>query len=382
VLRRRDVPVRVSSITPDLACGMREAESPSNGGDDVNPDIRCACGPGNLSATTNRQFHLARLPDGPLTRDCFSLAVAAVPEPKDGEVLLKTRLVSVDAANRAWMQGATYRSALRAGTVMAAWGVGEVVESRHPDFTAGDLAFGDCGWQEYAALPGRSLVKQSQVTPLSHLLSVYGVSGLTAYFGLTEVGRARSGETVVISAAAGAVGTLAGQIARVLGCRVVGIAGGEEKCRWLTDQVGYDAAIDYKSGPIGGRLEAACPGGIDLYFDNVGGDILEAALTHMKLHGRVACCGAVSAYDVASQPAHGPRGVPFLLVVKRLRMEGFIVSDFVDARDEVLARLRSWVEAGRLTVIEDIVEGFDSLPDALIGLLQGKNRGKRMVRID
>ena len=344
-------------------------------------EFHCACGPGDLSATTNRQFQLVRIPDGPLTSDCFKLAIAAIPEPKNGEVLLKTRFMSVDAANRAWMQGATYRDALGAGTVMAARGVGEVVESRHPGFQAGDLAFGDCGWQEYAALPGTSLMKQPQVTPLSHLLSVYGVSGLTAYFGLTEVGQAKAGETVVISAAAGAVGTFAGQIAKLLGCRVVGIAGGDEKCRWLTGELGYDAAVNYKSGPIGGSLKAACPGGIDVYFDNVGGEIPETALSQMKLHGRVACCGVVSTYDTAAQQTHGPRGVPFLFVVKRLTMRGFIVSDFFGRRDEALAQLRSWVEAGRLKVIEDIVEGFDNLPGALIGLLHGENRGKRMVRI-
>jgi hypothetical protein len=224
-------------------------------------------------------------------------------------------------------------------------------------------------------------MKQPQVTPLSHLLSVYGVSGLTAYFGLTEVGQARAGETVVISAAAGAVGTFAGQIAKILGCRVVGIAGGDEKCRWLTDELGYDAAVNYKSGPIRDSLKAACPDGIDVYFDNVGGEILETALSQMKMHGRVACCGVVSTYDTAAQQTHGPRGVPFLFVVKRLTMRGFIVSDFFGRRDEALAQLRSWVEAGRLKVIEDIVEGFDNLPDALIGLLHGDNRGKRMVRI-
>jgi hypothetical protein len=348
----------------------------------VNPTIRCACGHPDLSASTNQQFHLVRIPDGPLTRDCFKLAIAAVPEPKDGEVLLKARYMSVDAANRAWMQGATYRDALGAGTVMAARGVGEVVESRHSDFQVGDLAFGDCGWQEYAALPGQSLMKQPHVTPLSHLLSVYGVSGLTAYFGLTEVGQAKPGETVVISAAAGAVGTLAGQIAKLLGCRVVGIAGREEKCRWLTDQLGYDAAVNYKAGQVSDGLKAACPDGIDVYFDNVGGEILETALSQMKMHGRIACCGVVSSYDAVSQPAHGPRGVPFMFVVKRLTMRGFIVSDFFGKRDEALAQLRSWVDAGRLKVIEDIVEGFDNLPAALIGLLHGENRGKRMVRIN
>jgi hypothetical protein len=336
---------------------------------------------GGKASNTNRQFHLVRIPDGPLTRDCFNLASAAIPEPKEGEVLLKARYISIDAANRAWMQGATYRDALGAGTVMSARGVGEVVESRHPDFKAGDLAFGDCGWQEYAAVPGQSLMKQRQVTPLSHLLSVYGVSGLTAYFGLREVGRPNPGETVVISAAAGAVGSFAGQIARIMGCRSVGIAGGDEKCRWLTGELGYDAAVNYKAGPISEGLKVACPDGIDVYFDNVGGEIFETALSQMKMNGRIACCGVVSTYDAASQPAHGPRGVPFLFVVKRLRMQGFIVSDFFARRDEALAQMRSWVDAGRLKVIEDVVEGFENLPEALIGLLHGKNRGKRMVRI-
>jgi hypothetical protein len=329
---------------------------------------------------TNRQFHLVRIPDGPLTRDCFRLERAAMPALKEGEVLLKTRYMSIDAANRAWMQGATYRDALGAGTVMAGRALGEVIESRHPDFKTGDLAFGDCGWQEYAAVPGQSLMKQPRMEPLSHLLSVYGVSGLTAYFGLLEVGRAKAGETIVISAAAGAVGTFAGQIAKILGCLAVGIAGGDEKCRWLTEELGYDAAVNYKSGPVSESLKAACPNGIDVYFDNVGGEILEAALSQMNLMGRIACCGTVSTYDGA-QPAHGPHGVPFLLVVKRLTMRGFIVSDFFAKRDEALAQLRSWVQEGRLKVVEDVVEGFENLPEALIGLLHGKNRGKRMVKI-
>jgi NADPH-dependent curcumin reductase CurA len=343
--------------------------------------FHCACGRGDLGSSMNRQFHLAHLPDGPLAADCFKLAVATVPEPQDGDVLLKVRLISVDAANRAWMQGATYRDAVGAGTVMAARGVGEVIESRHPDFEVGDLAFGDCGWQEYAALPGRSLIKQPHITPLSNLLSVYGISGFTAYFGVTEVGSAKAGDTVVISAAAGAVGTFAGQIAKILGCRVVGIAGGDEKCRWLTEELGYDASVNYKSGSVSDSLKAACPDGIDVYFDNVGGEIFEMALSQMKMHGRIACCGVVSTYDTASQPATGPRGIPFQLVVKRLTMRGFIVSDFFGRRDAALAQLRAWVEDGRLKVIEDVVEGFENLPEALIGLLHGKNRGKRMVAV-
>jgi len=329
---------------------------------------------------TNRQFQLVRIPTGPLTPDCFRLERAAMPEPKEGEVLLKACYMSIDAANRAWMQGATYRDALGAGTVMAGRAVGEVIESRHAGFRKGDLAFGDCGWQEYAAVPGQSLQKQPRMEPLSHLLSVYGVSGLTAYFGLLEVGRPNPGETVVISAAAGAVGTFVGQIAKIVGCRTVGITGSEEKCRWLTGELEYDTAVNYKSGSVSEGLKAACPNGIDVYFDNVGGEILEAALPQMNLMGRIACCGTVSTYDGA-QPARGPRGVPFLLVVKRLTMRGFIVSDFFAKRDEALARLSSWVGEGRIKVFEDIVEGFENLPAALIGLLHGENRGKRMVKI-
>jgi NADPH-dependent curcumin reductase CurA len=328
----------------------------------------------------NRQFMLARIPSGPLTADCFRLETGTVPEPGDGEVLLKARYVSLDAANRAWMQGATYRDAIEAGTVMAGGVLGEVLASRHPDFRPGDLASGDCGWQEYAVRPGKALMKQPRTEPPSHLLSVYGITGLTAYFGLLEVGRPQPGETVVVSAAAGAVGNVVGQIARIRGCRVVGIAGSDEKCRWLRDELGFDAAVNYRAGPLYKSLKAACPDGIDVYFDNVGGEAFEAALFQMNLMGRIACCGAVSAYDGAP-PAHGPRGVPGMFVVKRLTVRGFIVSDFFARREAALAELRGWVEDGRLKVVEDVLDGFEALPEALIGLLHGENRGKRMVRI-
>lgn len=332
-------------------------------------------------STTNRQFHFVRVPDGPLTLDCFRLESASIPDPEDGEVLLRTLYMSIDAASRALMSGSTHKGALGLGTVMVGRAVGEVMQSRHPDYTAGDLAYGEYGWREYAAVPGASLTKQPRVTPLSHLLSVYGVSGLTGYFGLLDVGRPKPGETVVISAAAGSVGTFAGQIARIVGCRVVGIAGGDEKCRWLTEELGYHEAVNYKSGPISERLKAACPNGIDVYFDNVGGETLEAVLAQMNPMGRVACCGVVSTYDSRSQGGPGPRGIPLVFVVKRLTMRGFIVADFAAKYDEALAQLRSWVEEGSLKVVEDVVEGFENLPSAMIGLLRGENRGKRMVRV-
>lgn len=304
----------------------------------------------------------------------------AVPAPKEGEVLLRVRLISVDAANRAWMQGATYRSAVEAGSVMAGGAIAEVVESRAPQFVAGDLVFADTGWQDYAALPSKALIKVPRVEPMTHLLSVYGIAGLTAYFGLLRIGRPQAGETIVVSAAAGSVGSFVGQIGKIKGCRVIGIAGGGSKCEWLVRELGFDRAVDHKTGSVYAPLKAAAPNGIDVYFDNVGGDILEACLPLMKLRGRIVCCGAVSGYDGAA-PAAGPRGIPGLVIIKRLLMQGFIVSDYFSERQAAVAELQHWVEAGQLKIEEDVIEGLENTPDALIGLLAGENRGKRMVRV-
>jgi len=328
----------------------------------------------------NRQIHIVELPKDKLKPEHFRLAQAPIPHVKDGEVLLKTKLISLDAANRAWMQGATYRAAIEAGQVMAGGAIAEVVESKAPHLKAGDLVFADTGWQEYAALSARHAQKVERRDPLSHLLSVYGIAGLTAYFGLLNVGKPKGGETVVVSAAAGSVGTFVGQIAKIKGCRVVGIAGGENKCAWLKRELGFDATIDYKSQPVGAALKDAAPKGIDVYFDNVGGDILEACLFRMNLHGRVACCGAVSQYD-GQAPRHGPRGIPGLLVTKRITMQGFIVMDYNDEREKALAELEGWVKAGKVKVPEDIIDGLENTPGALIGLLAGDNIGKRMVRL-
>jgi len=259
----------------------------------------------------NRQILLVEKPTGKLAPSHFKMSEAAIPEPKDGEVLLRVRYISLDAANRAWMHGATYRSAVEANTVMAGGGIAEVVTSKAPGFAAGDIVFGDTGWQDYAAVPAKHLSKTPRIEPMTHLLSVYGIAGLTAYFGLLHVGRPKAGETVVVSAAAGSVGSIVGQIAKIKGCRVIGIAGGKEKCQWLTSELGFDAAVDYKDGAVFKALRAAAPGGIDVYFDNVGGDILEACLPLMNLHGRIACCGAISQYDGVPS-ATGPRGIPGL----------------------------------------------------------------------
>ena len=333
-----------------------------------------------LSDKINRQVLLVEKPAGKLGPEHFKMSEAAIPEPKDGEALLRVRYISLDAANRAWMHGATYRAAVEANTVMAGGGIGEVVSSKAPEVKPGDIVFGDTGWQTYAAVPAKHLTKMPKIEPMTHLLSVYGIAGLTAYFGLLEIGKPKTGETVVVSAAAGSVGSIVGQIAKIKGCRVVGIAGGSDKCNWLTSELGFDAAVDYKDGAVFKALRAAAPKGIDVYFDNVGGDILEACLAQMNNRGRIACCGAISQYDGVPS-AHGPRGVPGLIVVKRLIMQGFIVMDFMDRRDQALKELQSWVASGKLKVQEDVIEGLENTPKALIGLLAGENRGKRMIKV-
>ena len=330
--------------------------------------------------TANRQVLLAEKPKGKLALSNFRLHEAAMPQPKDGEALLRVKYISLDAANRAWMQGATYRSAVDAGSVMAGGAIAEVVESKASGFAKGDLVFADTGWQEYAALPASALIRMPRVEPMTHLLSVYGIAGLTAYFGLLNVGEPKAGETIVVSAAAGSVGSIVGQIGRIKGCRVIGVAGGAEKCAWLKSELGFDEAVDYKAGNLYAALKAAAPNGIDVYFDNTGGEILEACLPLMNLKGRISCCGAVSAYDGAP-PAAGPRGIPGLIVVKRLRMQGFIVMDYYDLREAALADLQAWVASGKLKVQEDVIAGLENTPAALIGLLAGENRGKRMVKV-
>jgi hypothetical protein len=329
----------------------------------------------------NRQYVLVRRPKGPLQEADFEYREAPLPEPGPGEVLTRTIYISIDPANRAWMSPVkTYVDPVQVGGVMDGFTLGQVVRSNAPGLAPGDLVEGMNGWQDYRALPARALHKVERRRPLSTILSGLGVTAKTAYFGLLEVGAPRAGETVLVSAAAGATGSIAGQLARIRGCRAVGLAGSEDKCRWLTGELGFDAAINYKTADLPRALAEACPKGIDVYFDNVGGEILETALFLMNVRGRVVCCGAVSQYDTGA-PGGGPRGVPGLLVVKRLRMEGFIVMDFYDRRRQAEDELAGWLADGRLKVREDIIEGLESVPRALIGLLHGENTGKRMVRV-
>ena len=333
-----------------------------------------------MERTINRQIILAKLPKGKLSVDDFNVREAPIPKPTEGELLLKVRLVSLDAANRAWMQRETYRAAMKAGDLMDGYGIAEVLASKAVGFAPGDLVFTTTGWQNYVALPASTVVKVEQVNPLTHLLSAYGIAGRTAYHGLISIGQPREGETVVVSAAAGSVGTFVGQIAKIKGCRVIGIAGSAEKCRWLIHELGFSEAINYKDGDLAKALKAASPDGIDIYFDNVGGMTFEVCVSQMKLHGRIICCGAVSSYD--GDLSDGlPHIDPALIVIKRLMIKGFIMSDFNAERNLALSDLKAWVQAGRMKVIEDVWDGLETLPSALVGLLAGDNRGKRMVRV-
>ncbi|QBF31946.1 NADP-dependent oxidoreductase [Thalassococcus sp. S3] len=326
-----------------------------------------------------QQIVVRSLPEAELRPDHFEAQEVEAPSTGDGEVLLRTILMSIDAANRSWMQGATYREAVKAGDVMATYAISEVVESKSPRLSPGDIVGGEGVWAEYDVRAAHKLQKLPAVPELSNLISVYGIAGKTAFHGLVGVGQPMAGETILVSAAAGSVGGYVGQIGKALGCRVVGIAGGPEKCKWVVDELGFDACVDYREAGLGKAIRAACPDGVDIYFDNVGGAVLETALFAMNERGRVVCCGAISQYD--SGAPSGPRNLPGLVVVKRLRMEGFIVMDF--ARDDAKATraLQHWVQSGQIKVFEDIVEGLENAPHALIGLLAGDNKGKRMVRV-
>jgi NADPH-dependent curcumin reductase CurA len=328
----------------------------------------------------NRQWLYAKQPQGKIGPDTFQWTEAPIPVPRDGETLVRTRMLSLDPANRAWMMGKTYRDALEPGQVMSGFAIGEVVESKSGGLKAGDIVEGDWGWQDYAAMPGRRLTKRTTKAPFELLIGPLSITGLTAYFGLLNIGQPKPGDTVLVSAAAGAVGTMAGQIAKLAGCRVVGTAGGQDKCDWLVRELGFDAAVDYKAGGVYRALRAVCSNGIDVYFDNTGGPVLDAALSLMNLRGRIVCCGNVSQYDV-EKPAPGPMAVPGLVVTKRLRLEGFVVMDFFDQRAEAEARLARWVEEGKIKAIVDIVDGLEKAPQALIGLFEGRNKGKMAVRV-
>lgn len=328
---------------------------------------------------TNRQITIAELPTDTLTAAHFKMTEAPMPVAKEGEVLLRVILMSIDAANRSWMRGATYRAAVQAGDAMPTYAICEVVTSNSPKLAEGDIVAAEATWSEYVTAKAHKVQKLPKVDKLSHLMSVYGIAGKTAFHGLMSIGKPLAGETVLVSAAAGSVGGYVGQIAKALGCRVVGIAGGAEKCAWVQEALGFDACVDYRAPGLGKALANACPNGVDVYFDNVGGKVLESSLNVMNEKGRVVCCGAISQYD--TDTPSGPRNLPGVIVVKRLKMEGFIVMDFAHNDEKCIRAMQTWVASGQIKVFEDIVEGLENAPQALIGLLNGDNKGKRLVRV-
>jgi NADPH-dependent curcumin reductase CurA len=333
-------------------------------------------------ATTQRVIKMAAHPAGALQDSDFELVDAPVPEPADGEALVRTLYLSLDPAIRVWMNGIdTYVPGIHVGDVMRAGGLGEVVQSRSAAYTEGDLVFGMMQWSEYcvARAGPDGMMTLPRQDPITAFLSVYGVTGLTAYFGMLDVAQPKEGETVVVSGAAGAVGSVAGQIGKILGCRVVGIAGGPEKCAWLTDELGFDAWIDYKSEDVAARLRETCPDGIDVFFDNVGGEILDAVLGQINLHARIVLCGAISQYDTA-ELAPGPRNI-LNLIPQRGRMEGFILLDYRDRFLDGILQLGQWVEEGRIRYSEHVVDGLENAPAAFRKLFSGENTGKLIIKV-
>lgn len=330
----------------------------------------------------NPQWKLAARPVGLPKRADFTYDEPAAPDPGDGEFVVRNRFISLDPAMRGWMNaGKSYIPAVEIGEVMRAISVGEVVASNHDGFAVGDHVQGVLGMQTFAVSDGSGGVTKvdPSLAPLPKYLSVLGMPGMTAYFCLLRVGQPQAGETVVISAAAGAVGSVAGQIAKLKGCRVVGLAGGPDKCAYVTDTLGFDACIDYKQGDVAAALKQHCPDGIDVYFDNVGGEILEAVMTRLAMRARIAVCGAISQYNNTEAP-RGPANYMSLLV-HRARMEGFVVFDWVREYGQAAQEMAGWMAAGKLQSQEDIVEGIDQFPDALLKLFSGDKRGKLVLQV-
>ena len=334
-------------------------------------------------AEVNRQWLLAKRPVGLVKESDFEWREAPLPRVEDGGVLARNLWVSFDPAMRGWMEDRpSYIPPVQIGEVMRAGSFGRVVESRNPEFKVGDFVQGMFGWQDYFATsaPGPMvLTKIPEGIEPRLTLSALGITGLTAYFRLLDLGKPAEGETVVVSGAAGATGSVAAQIARIVGARVIGIAGGPEKCSWLVDRAGLDGAIDYKSEDVDARLRELCPGGVDVYFDNVGGPILESVLAQIAQRARVVLCGGISAYNDV-EPPPGPRTL-MNLVIQRGRMEGFIVLDYLPRFAEGMAQLKKWVDQGRIVQEEDIQVGLENAPKTFLRLFQGKNLGKQLLKI-
>ena len=333
---------------------------------------------------TNHQFRLAARPVGLPKRSDWNYVEEPVRDPGPGEVLIKTLYLSLDPAMRGWMnEGRSYVAPVGIGDVMRAGGAGRVIASQNPAFAVGDHVTGILGAQEYAlfnADAAKGLTKvDPKLVPLPVYVGALGLTGLTAYFGLLEVGQIKAGDTVVISGAAGATGMVAGQIAKIKGCRAVGIAGGPEKCGYLTKELGFDAAIDYKNENVAEALRKHCPNGVNVYFDNVGGEILDTVLAQLARGARVVICGAISQYNNTT-PIKGPSNY-LALLISSSRMEGFIVFNYAARYGEAAREMAGWMKAGKLKSKEDIVEGFQTFPDTLLKLFRGENFGKLMIKV-
>lgn len=335
-----------------------------------------------MTTRTNNRWLLRRRPQGAITADDFTYDTVEEAPPAEGEVLVAMRYISLDPAMRGWMsEMPSYVPPVKLGAVMRAYGVGEVVASAHEGFAAGDWVTAPSGLQ--SVFRTRRVGDLRKVDPgnfpVTWHLGVVGVPGLTAYFGLFDIGEPKEGETVLVSGAAGAVGSVVGQLAKISGCRVVGIAGGPEKCTHLTDVLGFDAAIDYKAPGLRKALGAACPDGVDVYFDNVGGDMLEAGLWLMNDHGRLPLCGAISTYN-NTEATPGPRNLA-LAIARRLKLQGFIVMDYGARYGEAVPRLAQWALHGRIQTRETVVKGLESFPDAFGRLFSGDKLGKLMIQV-
>lgn len=327
----------------------------------------------------NRRILLASRPQGPISSDNFKLEAAPLAPLAEGQFRVRNLYLSIDPYMRGRMSDAkSYAQPQALGEVMLGGAVGEVVESKHHGFAAGDKVTGMFGWQEYAVSDGVGVRKvDDSIVPLTAYLGVAGMPGVTAWYGLNKIIAPRAGETVVVSAASGAVGSVVGQLAKLAGCRVVGIAGGERKCRYVVDELGFDACVDYKAGNLYRDLKAATPDGVDGYFENVGGEVLDATLARMNPFGRIAVCGMIAGYD--GQPV--PMKQPSIILTMRLLVQGFIVTEHLDVWPEALSTLATLVAQKKLHYRESIVEGLEQAPEALMGLLQGKNFGKQIVKI-
>lgn len=333
-----------------------------------------------MPPSLNRQVLLRRRPAGTPSPDDFELAESPVPAPHDGEILCRTVYLSIDPYMRGRMNaGRSYAAAVELGQVMVGGTVSQVIESRRPEFKVGDFVVGYDGWQAYAVSTGAGVRRLDPAeAPISTALGVLGMPGMTAYVGLLDIGRPKPGETVVVSAAAGAVGSAVGQVAKITGCRAVGVAGSKAKCDYVIGELGFDACVSHRTDDLPAALRAACPDGIDVYFDNVGGPALVAVLRLLNRGARIPLCGMIAQYNAVELPA-GPNLMP--LLVNRALIQGFIVSDHGDRLPAFLADCTRWVREGRLKYREDVVEGLAAAPGALIAVLEGRNFGKMLVRV-